>query len=86
MPRNETPLGCGLRNQTAGASEQTEGWHLPQHIVGHQRRRLLDCFIGQDADACRDITEPLLDTPGRDRNRFEQRRWFDDDGDFSGAL
>ena len=42
-----------MRRQAAGAPEQAEGRHLPQHVVGHHGRRLPDGLLVDDVDAGR---------------------------------
>ena len=61
-----------MRRQTAAAPEQAERRHLPQHVVGHDRRRPPDRFLLDDVRAGRHVAEPLRAARRRDGDRLEQ--------------
>ena len=69
-----------MRRQAAGAPEQAERRNLPQHIVGHNRRRVLDVVRAEDVHACGNVAEPLLRLRRGDGHLFEQCRGHERDG------
>ena len=80
-PAQRDALRGRLRHQAAGPAKEAERGHLPQHVVGEQRRRRFDRFAREDADTRRHVAEPLLGSCRRHRHGLEQRRRLDGDFD-----
>ena len=57
-----------IRRNAAGSPEQAERRHLPQHVVGDDRRRPLDLLVGHDVDAGRHVGDELF----RARRRHDE--------------
>ena len=85
-PAQRHALRGRMRRQAAAAPEQAEGRHLPQHIVGHDGRRLSNRLLFDDVGADGDVAKPLLAAGRRDGHRLEERRELEDDTHFPGGL
>ena len=66
-----------LRHEAAGATEEAERRHLPQHVIGDERGRGFDFLGGDDIHARGDIAQALLGAGGRYSDRFEESRRFE---------
>ena len=78
-------LGGGLRGQAAGATEQTEAWHLAQDVVSHDRWRGLDGLARHHVHAGRHGAEPPLRARRADDHGLEHRRRREHDFQVAGG-
>ena len=73
IPRSDTTLGRGVRDQARGAAEEAEARHLPEEIVERLARRLADVLARQHRHVGGSVAGALLDPRHGDHDGVEAR-------------